>query len=62
MWIVCSLGLAVGLKNDLDQLVDLVGDFDFAVNEQCYRFNECNKYTPFEAGGCSGCSSGNVCS
>ncbi|MFD0380324.1 endo alpha-1,4 polygalactosaminidase [Streptomyces sp. NPDC127112] len=40
-------GLAVGLKNDLDQIPDLVGDFDFAVNEQCAQYEECDSLTPF---------------
>ncbi|XP_076092015.1 uncharacterized protein LOC143063646 [Mytilus galloprovincialis] len=40
-------GLAVGLKNDVSQLNDLVGDFDFAINESCMDFNECNRYKPF---------------
>ncbi|MET9610611.1 endo alpha-1,4 polygalactosaminidase [Streptomyces sp. NPDC006512] len=44
-------GLAVGLKNDLDQIPQLVGDFDFAVNEQCAEYRECERLTPFiEAG------------
>ena len=44
-------GLAVGLKNDLDQIPELVGDFDFAVNEQCAQYEECDGLTPFiEAG------------
>ncbi len=44
-------GMAVGLKNDLDQIPDLVGDFDFAVNEQCAQYGECGRLTPFvEAG------------
>ncbi len=44
-------GLSVGLKNDLDQIPDLVGDFDFAVNEQCAQYGECDALTPFvEAG------------
>lgn len=48
-------GLAVGLKNDTDQLTDLVGDFDFAVNEQCHEFttgtggSECDGYRVFTA-------------
>lgn len=41
-----DLGLAVGLKNDLDQLGDLVNDFDFFVNEQCAKYKECNLYKP----------------
>ncbi len=40
-------GLAVGLKNDLDQIPELVGDFDFAVNEQCAQYGECGALTPF---------------
>lgn len=40
-------GLAVGLKNDLDQIPELVGDFDFAVNEECAAFDECDRLTPF---------------
>ncbi|WP_436847215.1 endo alpha-1,4 polygalactosaminidase [Streptomyces buecherae] len=40
-------GLAVGLKNDLDQIPELVGDFEFAVNEECAEFGECAKLTPF---------------
>ncbi|MFD3323957.1 endo alpha-1,4 polygalactosaminidase [Streptomyces sp. NPDC058701] len=44
-------GLAVGLKNDLDQIPQLVGEFDFAVNEQCAEYQECDRLTPFvEAG------------
>ncbi|MFD0263669.1 endo alpha-1,4 polygalactosaminidase [Kitasatospora indigofera] len=40
-------GMAVALKNDLDQIPALVGDFDFAVNEQCAEFSECDKLSPF---------------
>ncbi|MHB9112138.1 MAG: endo alpha-1,4 polygalactosaminidase [Thermoleophilia bacterium] len=44
-------GLSVGLKNDLDQVEQLVGFFDFSVNEQCYEFEECDRLLPFiEAG------------
>jgi len=44
-------GLAVGLKNDLDQIDALVADFDFAVNEQCHEFDECDRLAPFIAAG-----------
>ena len=44
-------GMAVGLKNDLDQIPDLVDDFDFAVNEQCAQYGECARLTPFVAAG-----------
>ena len=37
-------GLAVGLKNNLDQIAELVVDFDFAVNEQCFEYDECGAY------------------
>ena len=40
-------GLAVGLKNDLDQISELVEYFDFAVNEQCFEYNECDALLPF---------------
>lgn len=42
-----SRGLAIGLKNDLDQVEDLVDYFDFAVNEQCFEYNECDRLQPF---------------
>ncbi|CAM5461747.1 Glycoside-hydrolase family GH114 TIM-barrel domain-containing protein OS=Streptomyces albaduncus OX=68172 GN=FHS32_003323 PE=4 SV=1 [Streptomyces griseoloalbus] len=38
--------MAVGLKNDLDQIRGLVGDFDFAVNEQCAQYGECDRTHP----------------
>ncbi|HRV59474.1 MAG TPA: endo alpha-1,4 polygalactosaminidase [Solirubrobacterales bacterium] len=40
-------GLAVGLKNDGRQARKLVGDFDFAVVEQCFQYTECGQYRPF---------------
>ncbi|MEU3267401.1 endo alpha-1,4 polygalactosaminidase [Streptomyces bacillaris] len=44
-------GLAVGLKNDLPQIPQLVEVFDFAVNEQCAQYGECARLKPFiEAG------------
>ncbi|MFF3286831.1 endo alpha-1,4 polygalactosaminidase [Streptomyces sp. NPDC003023] len=44
-------GLSVGLKNDLDQVPELVGDFDFAVNEECAQYGGCAALAPFvEAG------------
>ncbi|MFF1837943.1 endo alpha-1,4 polygalactosaminidase [Streptomyces sp. NPDC058231] len=44
-------GLAVGLKNDLDQIPQLEPDFDFAVNEQCAQFGECGDLAPFTEAG-----------
>lgn len=43
--------LKVGLKNDLDQVADLAVHFDFAVNEQCHAYGECEMLRPFAAGG-----------
>ena len=44
-------GLAVGLKNDLEQVAELAESFDFAVNEQCVKYRECDLLAPFvEAG------------
>ncbi len=42
-----SRGLSVGLKNDPDQVGDLVADFDWALNEQCYQYDECELLQPF---------------
>ena len=35
------------MKNDLDQVSALVGDFDFAINEECLAWDECNRLTVF---------------
>jgi hypothetical protein len=40
-------GLAVGLKNDVEQVGELVSHFDFAVNEQCAQYRECESLVPF---------------
>ena len=44
-------GLAVALKNDLDQILDLIAYFDLSVNEQCHEFDECSLLRPFVTGG-----------
>ncbi|MET8574010.1 endo alpha-1,4 polygalactosaminidase [Streptomyces sp. NPDC005012] len=44
-------GLSVGLKNDLDQIPQLLPHFDFAVNEECAQYDECDRLSAFvEAG------------
>ena len=44
-------GLSVGLKNDMDQIPDLLPYFDWALNEQCFEYDECETLSPFvEAG------------
>jgi hypothetical protein len=40
-------GMAVALKNDPGQAKALVGDFDFAVVEECFQYEECAKFSPF---------------
>jgi hypothetical protein len=43
-------GLTVALKNDVEQLVDLAPYFDYAVNEQCQQYSECDGYTTYFTG------------
>lgn len=45
--IVHSFGMSVALKNDGDQVKALQPFFDFAIEEQCVQYGECNIYTPF---------------
>lgn len=40
-------GLGVALKNNLGQIPDLVADFDFAVNEECFAYDECDALSAF---------------
>ena len=40
-------GMAVALKNDPKQAAQLVGDYDFAIVEQCFQYDECGYYKPF---------------
>jgi hypothetical protein len=40
-------GLAIGLKNSLEQVPELAELYDFAINEQCAEYGECGKLTPF---------------
>jgi hypothetical protein len=41
--------LTVALKNDLDQIPELVAYFDLALDEQCHEFDECSLLEPFVA-------------
>ena len=43
--------LSVGLKNDLDQIPQLVNYYDWALNEECASYNECDSYEPFITAG-----------
>lgn len=40
-------GLSVGLKNDVDQLDELEPCYDWALNEECFAYEECDRYAPF---------------
>ena len=36
-------GLSIGLKGDLEQAHDLVDDFDWTLNEECFQYDECTE-------------------
>jgi Tol biopolymer transport system component len=40
-------GLSIALKNDLDQVNDLLPHFDWALSEDCFYYQECSLLTPF---------------
>ena len=42
-----AAGMSVGLKNDLDQIPQLVDLFDFAINEECFNYDESDALVPF---------------
>jgi hypothetical protein len=46
---VHSFGMSVALKNDVDQVKPLLPYFDFAINEECFTYEECDTLTPFIA-------------
>jgi hypothetical protein len=39
--------LSVGLKNDVDQVSALAPYFDWALNEECWKYSECDTEKPF---------------
>lgn len=42
-----ELGLSIGQKGDIIQTRDLVNDFDWTLNEECYQYAECTRpYDP----------------
>ena len=43
--------LSIGLKNDLEQVPDLLADYDWALNEECFSYHECELLLPFIAAG-----------
>ena len=40
-------GLSIGLKNDMDQIPDLLPYSDWALNEECFQYDECETLSPF---------------
>ena len=45
-------GMAAALKNDLDQVPQLIGSFDFAVDEECFEYgSDCRKLRAFVRAG-----------
>ena len=44
-----SRRLSFALKNDLDEIPQLLADVDFALNEECFQYNECSSLQPFIA-------------
>lgn len=40
-------GLSIGLKNSLGLVSDLVSSFDWALNEECLQYDECDTLEPF---------------
>jgi hypothetical protein len=46
-----GMGLAVGLKNDVEQVRALAPYFDFAVNEECASYDECGVLSAFTKAG-----------
>jgi hypothetical protein len=51
-WIASQVhgrGMAVALKNDPKQVKQLIHQFDFAIVEECFQYQECGYYKPFIA-------------
>lgn len=40
-------GLSIGLKNDSEQVSDLLASFDWALTEDCFQQGWCDQVTPF---------------
>ncbi len=49
-WLAASghqRGLTVALKNSSEVVEQVVSDFDFAIAEECFDYQECQAYSPF---------------
>ena len=40
-------GLSIGLKNALQHIPDVVDEYDWALNEECFAYKECEELSPF---------------
>lgn len=40
-------GMSFALKNDLEDVPALINDVDFAINEECFQYDECDALVPF---------------
>jgi len=43
--------LEIGLKNNLNQINDMLSLFDWVLNEECFSYNECDLLSPFHEAG-----------
>jgi len=48
---ITRLGITIRIDNDRDQMPDLVEHFDWALNEPCFQYEECELLLPFSAAG-----------
>lgn len=46
-----NVGLPIALKNDTDQVSQLLPHFDFMIDEQCFQYSECSTLKPFLSAG-----------
>lgn len=44
-------GIAIGLKNGMEMIPDVLSVMDFAVNEECWAWTECGTYAPVTKAG-----------
>lgn len=42
-----AAGLSAALKNDVEQVKDLLPYFDFHLDEECFQYKECDRLQPF---------------
>lgn len=40
-------GMSIALKYGIDMAADLVDEYDFVINEQCFQYDECDEFSVF---------------